>query len=69
MLMRKSDFDEERIDRWRRRAGAIPGRSWSTRVADNIRAGARLREDIFERGVAAARRALREYHASKERQS
>jgi hypothetical protein len=67
--MQKRDFDEERFGRWRRRASAIPGRSWSTSVADNIRAGARLRDDLFERGLGAAQRALREYHASKASQS
>lgn len=63
--MDERDLALERVDRWRRRASALPGRTWSKSVADNLRAGARLRDDLYDRGLAAARRALREFHAAK----
>jgi hypothetical protein len=59
------DLAPMRVERWRRRASAIPGRNWSKSVGDNIRAGARLREDLHERGVAAARKVLRDFHATR----
>ena len=63
--MDERELSLERLDRWRRRAGALPGKSWSKSVAENIRGGARLREELYERGIAAARGVLRNYHATK----